>query len=536
MERYDAIVVGGGISGLTAAAYLAKAKTSVLLLEKNDRCGGLVNSFSREGFLFDGGVRALLSAGIILPMLEELGIDLKIVESPVSVGIEDHIIHISSEENVEDYSDLLKRLYPESLKEIDRVITLVKRIIKDMEVMYGVDNPLFKDFKKDRAEFARVYFPWLFKFLFTLKRIGAMKMPVEELLDKLVENRSLKDIIGQHFFKSTPAFFAMSYFHLYLDYFYPVGGVGRLSQSVEEKTREFGGKILTSREVREIDSLNRIVRDSNGDSYEYDQLIWTGDLKSLYEITRTDGLPEATRKRVVLQRERLLERHGADSVFTLFIAVDEPPETFRAISNGHFFYTPSRKGLGETNRSELKKLLENWVSRSESEISDWIRRFCELNTYEITIPVLRDKTAAPENKTALIISILCEYEFFSMARESGLYEEIKAQLEKQIIEVLSDSIYPFLKERILFSFSSSPLTIEESVGSSEGSIVGWSFEEPVPVTSSMMKVNSSVKTEIPDVLQAGKWAYSPSGVPMCILTGKLAANKALKEFKVKHIK
>jgi hypothetical protein len=44
----------------------------------------------------------------------------------------------------------------------------------------------------------------------------------------------------------------------------------------------------------------------------------------------------------------------------------------------------------------------------------------------------------------------------------------------------------------------------------------------------MMKVTDSVKTPIPCVLQAGKWTYSPSGVPMCILTGKLAAREVIR--------
>ena len=34
----------------------------------------------------------------------------------------------------------------------------------------------------------------------------------------------------------------------------------------------------------------------------------------------------------------------------------------------------------------------------------------------------------------------------------------------------------------------------------------------------------SVTTSIPDVFKAGQWTYSPAGVPMSILTGKIAAD------------
>lgn len=42
--RYDAVVVGGGHNGLTAAAYLARAGRSVLVLERSDRLGGATGS------------------------------------------------------------------------------------------------------------------------------------------------------------------------------------------------------------------------------------------------------------------------------------------------------------------------------------------------------------------------------------------------------------------------------------------------------------------------------------------------------------
>ncbi len=39
-ENYDAIVIGGGHNGLTAAAYLAKAGRDVLVLEQRHLVGG----------------------------------------------------------------------------------------------------------------------------------------------------------------------------------------------------------------------------------------------------------------------------------------------------------------------------------------------------------------------------------------------------------------------------------------------------------------------------------------------------------------
>ena len=92
--KFDAIVVGGGIAGLTAAAYLSKAGYSTLLCEKEPACGGLINSFERDGFVFDGGIRALENSGVLFPMLRHLGVDVELVKNHISLGIEDRVIRL----------------------------------------------------------------------------------------------------------------------------------------------------------------------------------------------------------------------------------------------------------------------------------------------------------------------------------------------------------------------------------------------------------------------------------------------------------
>jgi phytoene dehydrogenase-like protein len=113
----------------------------------------------------------------------------------------------------------------------------------------------------------------------------------------------------------------------------------------------------------------------------------------------------------------------------------------------------------------------------------------------------------------------------SRIRARGWYEEFKKKVEELFIMTVSSSIYPNLKDKVLFSFSTSPWSIYERVGSSEGSIVGWSFEGKIPVVTSMFNMGSSVKTALPDVYAAGKWVYSPAGGPTAIMTGRIAAKQ-----------
>lgn len=529
--KYNTIIVGGGIAGLTSAVYLAREGQKVLLIEKNKDCGGLVNSFTRDGFVFDAGVRALENAGIIFPMLKDLGIHLEVVKSPVSLGIENEMLHIESLNSVEKYRELLKKLYPESTGEIDSVLKIIRKIMKHMDVLYGIENPIFINLKRNKTFLLKRLLPWLPKFIFTVGKINRMKMPIEDYLNTMVRNNSLKDIISQHFFKNTPAFFALSYFSLYLDYFYPQGGMKRLSDSLKNKIIECGGEIKTEIKIIEVLADTCLVKDHNNGTYEYENLIWAADLKTFYKITDTEGLLPKIRKKFKDTAKKMLNNRGGDSVFTLFVEVDEPLESFRKIAHGHFFYTPSKQGLGKTHWNELNSLLRNWKKVKKEEILTWLDKFTKLNTYEISIPGLKDPELVPPRKTGLIISLLAEYDLFNKVQEAGWYDEFKTELENRILSVISDSIYPMLKDKIIKHFSFTPLSIENRIGSSEGAITGWSFEKPVPVVSKIQFSNRSVLTPIPSIFQAGQWAYSPAGVPMSILTGKLAADKVLKKGK-----
>ncbi len=523
------VIVGAGMAGLTAAAYLSRAKYDVLLIEKNKEIGGLVNSFQRDGFVFDTGAKSIENSGIIRPFLDDLGIELELLQSPVSVGIEKDVINVISEDSLNDYKNLLEKLYPEYIEDVYKIISFIQKIMKVTAVLYGIDNPIFKDLKKDKAFLFKKLLPWLGKFLLAVRRTNRLNEPVEEFLEQMSTYKPLTDIVDQHFFKNTPTFFAMGYFYVFLDYFYPKGGTGELPKAIYQKIIEWGGETKTETEISKIIPSKKIVIDLNGNNYPYDYLIWGADLKTLYNKISMENLDEKISRKINEQKEKFLSYRGGDSVFTLFLGLDEPLEKFGAISNGHFFYTPSKKGLGEIHRSELKSLIDNFENTPKEEILQWLDKFCELNTYEISIPALRDPSLVPKGKTGLIVSMLFEYDLFKRVKEASWYEEFKTEVENRILETLTNSIYPDIKDKILFRILLTPITILDRVGSSEGAITGWSYEKPVPVVNSLLKIYKSVVTPIPNVWQAGQWVYSPSGIPIAILTGLIAAQKIMKK-------
>jgi phytoene dehydrogenase-like protein len=528
----DVLVVGGGAAGLTAAAYGARAGRSVALFERQARLGGLVQSVNRDGFVFDMGLRAVENAGIVLPMLEELGLHLEHVRSPVSVGIEDRMIRVDAKASLADYRDLLVRTYPDRAADVDRIMALITRIMKDMDVLYGIDNPLFKDVLRDRRYLFGTLLPWMFRFVATIGRINRMSGPVERLLDELTDDPGLKGIIGQHFFKGTPAFFAMSYFSVYLDYLYPRGGTAALMGLLEGYVRDHGVEVRTELPIVAVDPEARTVTDRDGAVHGYRTLIWCGDLKALYRAIDDGAIADPRLARAVgARRDELEGCSGSDSVLSLFLSVDEPPATFAAISEGHLFYAPDARGLGDLHTRGLEALLARHAGGPlpEAPVKAYLGAFFARTTYEVSIPVLKDPALAPAGKTGVIVSCLFDYRLTRRIQEAGWTDAFREHAADAMTAVLAERLYPGLAAKVVSRFMTTPVTLEARTGNSDGAIVGWAFDGAhMPAVHQMQRVARSVLTPIPGVLQAGQWAYSPGGVPMAFLTGKLAAERAVK--------
>lgn len=525
MKQYDAIVVGGGIAGLTAAAFLSRADKKVLLLEKEPQCGGLVNAFSRDDFVYDGGIRATENAGVLFPMLNQLGLDLEFVKNHVTLGLEEQFVRVESAESLHDYGALLSRFYPENTEEIASIMAEIEKIMGYMEIQYAIDNPVFLDPVADRSYFIKKVLPWMVKFIRTYRKVEALNEPVVDYLRQFTRNQSLLDIICQHFFTETPASFALSYLTLYLDYYYPKGGTGVLIQAMVDLIQAQGGQIQTRSLVVAIDPENRTLTDDEDRSYNYDQLIWAADQKALYRFIDPESLSDPKQQAAVCQRKAALKgKTGNDSILTVYLAVDLPPGFFADIAGEHVFYTPSP--LGESMAGPLP------IGADHTTTEAWLADFFRLTTYEIAIPALRDESLAPTGKTGLIVSMLFDYQLAKQIEAQGWYPVFKSLAEQTIIQTLSDSIYPGLDKHIIHQFSASPLTMERYTANTHGAITGWSFtNEPMPAEYRLLKIAGATKTPIPGISQAGQWTYSPSGLPISILTGKMAADRVIKELK-----
>lgn len=86
MSLQDAIIVGGGISGMSLAHYLSKIGLKPVVIDKNGRIGGTFNSYRMDNFWFELGAHSCYNSyGNLVDLLNATGCLDKIIK-PGSAG------------------------------------------------------------------------------------------------------------------------------------------------------------------------------------------------------------------------------------------------------------------------------------------------------------------------------------------------------------------------------------------------------------------------------------------------------------------
>lgn len=91
---HDVVVIGAGISGLTAAWQLLKRGVDVCLIEASNEVGGVMRTESRDGFLLEKGpFNVIVREPAFQELLEELRDELIVVEADRSAARARYVLH-----------------------------------------------------------------------------------------------------------------------------------------------------------------------------------------------------------------------------------------------------------------------------------------------------------------------------------------------------------------------------------------------------------------------------------------------------------
>ncbi|NUO48634.1 MAG: NAD(P)/FAD-dependent oxidoreductase [Polyangiaceae bacterium] len=138
-ETWDAVVIGSGAGGLTAALALARAGQKVLVLEQHYLPGGWTHSFSLEGYRFSPGVHyigCLEEGGSVRNLYEGLGIGADLEFCELNPDGFDHFLiageRFDQPKGLERWKARLAARFPHERDGIRRYFEVVEGIDRDV--------------------------------------------------------------------------------------------------------------------------------------------------------------------------------------------------------------------------------------------------------------------------------------------------------------------------------------------------------------------------------------------------------------------
>jgi all-trans-retinol 13,14-reductase len=254
--RYDAIVIGSGMGGLTAAALLAKrGGKRVLVLERHYTAGGFTHTFTRPGYEWDVGVHYIGQVGeggAMRNAFDEVS-EGRIQWARVPEIYDRAVLGERSYDFVAGYAHFIERMasyFPREADAIARYVDTVRACTRQARFFY-----LDKALK-----------PWASALLTPVLKTGMLKTAgatTAQVLGGLTRDRELIGVLTAQYGnyglppgRSSFAAHALCVAHYLGGAWYPVGGASAIARGIEPVITAKGGALVTNAEVEQV-----LVRD-----------------------------------------------------------------------------------------------------------------------------------------------------------------------------------------------------------------------------------------------------------------------------------
>lgn len=341
MSDWDAIVIGSGAGGLTAAVALANLGQKVLVLEQHYLPGGWTHTFALNGFRFSPGVHyvgQLQDGGGLRKILEGLGLASAIEFNELNPDGFDHIVFNDEVFDIPKgrhrFQQRLIERFPEERSGIERYFRLMERVDRGLSKAAGISGLWDK-----------------IKLLLTAPAIVVYGLrPAGAVIDRFVKDQKLKAILearaGDHGMAPGRVPFALHVAieaHYWHGAWYPKGGGGAIPRAFLSRLKQQGGELRVRTRVEQIlvkttESGKQAVgvRLSDGTELKSDVVISNADAWATYQ----NLLPREDVSEQMASRVGKLE--PSISALSLFLATDLDLEALNLDSGNYWILNDER--------------------------------------------------------------------------------------------------------------------------------------------------------------------------------------------------
>ena len=495
-KKYDVIIIGSGMGGLTAGSLLARKGLRVLLLEKEKQAGGYVVSFRRDGYTFD-------ATGAFLGGCQEGGEFYQVLKE-VDAHEATEFIPIHRIENIypgfkitlqqggfHAYADRLMSLFPEEEKGLRTYLSLIQRIGNEVK-SYSEMTPAKK-----------ILFPFYFKNLIRFRRASH-----QAILDRLFRGGEIKMALHSLPVTDPPSRLSFLFAAILISkalmggVFYPKGGMGKVSKAMADSLLCSGGEILLHTEADKILTKGgRVDGILTKDERQFQAPLVLSNVNPNLMLRM---LPDEFRK-PLFSRIRRLEY--SLSCFILYIGTDL---NLKEAGLPYFTYYRTLSDLEEEYRM---------FQRGEIPASP---------TMMISVPTLLDPSLAPPDQHLIKVLVFAPYHYQGMWGKEGpeRYLEVKEEFTQRIIQHLESKLIPGLRDHLLHAEAATPLTLERTTGNQWGAMYGLAS-----TPKQIGNLRPSYRTPVTGLFQAGHYTRPSHGIVGASLSGLFAARGILQKLK-----
>ena len=489
--KYDAVIIGAGIGGLTCGALLAKSGFKTLIIEQHSIPGGYCTSFNRKGFIFDSAVHfteGLGEGGRFHQILKDLGVEKEIevykLDPLARFFFGDESFSVPADLN--EYISMLSKKFPKEEKGISELFKAIKRLGEESEKLptsYSIWSVLFHPLK----------YPLILKYY---------NKTFADMLADFIKDAKLGSIIsaGWPYVGLPPSKVSALQMAGYLysahieGHNYLKGGTQVLANTLVKALRKYGGELQLGTKVTKI-----LVENNTATGVETAK---GNKISAKYVVSNADA------------RQTFLSLIGSEKLSSKFLNRLEQMEP--SIS---FFQV----WLGVDMNLREKGIIEHETICYSSYDLDYVYNSILQDKFEegfgICTPTLYDPGLAPENQHIISLINIIPYDYKeNWETENGKRGSSYKKLENEAMHRLikkAERVIPELSKHIVFSEAATPLTLERYTENYKGAAYGWA---QTPDQSGLSRLQP--KTPIKNLYLAGHWTSPGGGTITVALSGR----------------
>ncbi|MFH0865732.1 MAG: NAD(P)-binding protein [Bacteroidota bacterium] len=462
MNKYDVVIIGGGLGGLLCGNILSREGYNVCIVEKNKKTGGCLQVFAREKCIFNTGLNYTegLAEGQILNryfryfgIMDKLKLKRMDMDGFEVINFRDKEYRFAQGE--ENFIETLTEEFPAEKKGINNYLWKLKDLCNQF--------PLYNlELKRQNPDYTNLYRESAFEYIQSVTKN-------EILQNVLAGNNMLYAGVAE----KTPLYIhSLITYSLISSSWRLVDGSAQMVSLLTETIKKNGGDIIPEANVKKIEVENgsaKYVFLENGEVVEGRNFISNIHPQNTLQLIDDAYFTKAF-------RERVKQTENSISFFSLYVVLKENALPYRNYNN--YVYNDS---------------------------SVWVASIFDKNKWPQSFMMYTPASSKGLNfADGLIVLTYMSYEEVKkwentfVENRGSDYIEFKKQKAEKLLDAVEKKI-PGIRNKIKNYYTSTPLTYRDYTGTPQGSAYGMMKDYNNPLKTLIMP-----RTKIPNLFFTGQ--------------------------------